>query len=118
VSDILGANNANLFMYWCLYGLSDSIYHIDDLDIIVLYKRAGDLLTIFDVVGRKVPEFAQIYPYISGESDRAVEFRFMVDRLGLKNFEQEAVVQDNGTHLMGNFPLEGTEFLFPFTAQA
>jgi GNAT superfamily N-acetyltransferase len=117
VSNILGVDNAKLFMYWCLYSLRDCIYHIPELDVLVLYRRASGLLTVYDIVGSRVPAFADIYPYIGEESDRIVEFLFMVDRLGLEDFERERIDR-NGMHLRGNFPLEGTRFMFPFTSHA
>lgn len=117
VSDLLGVSNKKLFMFWCLYFLGENIYFIPQLDALVLYKRNNGLLTIFDVVGTNIPSFSELYPYISDESDRTVEFLFMVDKLNLENYDKVRV-DGNGTRILGNFPLEGTQFIFPLTAQA
>ncbi len=117
VSNMLGVCNAKLLMFWCLYGLRENVYHIPDLDILILYKRAGELVTIYDIVGPTVPTFADIYPYIADPGDTAVEFLFMTDKLQISNFEH-LPVDGNGTHLHGSFPLESTPFILPFTAQA
>lgn len=119
VSNVLGVMNEKLFMFWCLYVLRDSIYYIADLDTLVLYERKNGLLTIFDIVGRHVPTFSELYPYISDESDTAVEFMFMTDRIDPGAVEHIKVkVEENGTHLYGKFPLEHTRFIFPYTAHA
>jgi hypothetical protein len=117
VSDILGASNNKLFMFWCLYYLKGHIYYIPELDILVLYKRDNRLLTIFDIVGTDIPEFSIIYSFICDEYDKTVEFLFMVDKMNLGSFDRISI-ENNGTHILGDFPLECTQFIFPFTAQA
>lgn len=117
VSNELGVSNLRLFLFWCLYFLKDNIYYIPDLDVLVLYKREGDVLTVCDIVGEHIPAFSDIYPYISKPSDRAVEFLFMPDRLNLGPHDW-AKTRANGTHVLGELPFEHTEFIFPLTAHA
>ncbi len=117
VSNVLGVSNNKLFMFWCLHSLRDHIYYISALDILVLYKRESGLMTIFDIVGTTLPAFAEIYSYICHPRDETVEFLFIVDKLNLENFDL-VKIKGNGTHLLGNFPLEGTQFVFPFTSHA
>jgi len=117
VSNILGVSNNKLFMFWCLSYLKEYIHYVSELDILVLYKRESGLVTIFDIVGTAMPSFAEIYPYICHQSDEAVEFLFMVDKLKLGEFDHVRV-EGNGTHLFGSFPLEGTLIVFPFTSHA
>ena len=117
VSNQLGVFNDKLFMFWCLYYLKDFIYHIPALDCLVLYKREKDLISIYDIVGKTTPKFEELYPYISDENDNSVEFLFMPDRLDINNY-MSIPVEDNGTHILGNFPFESEPFLFPFTAHA
>jgi len=118
VSDILGIRNERLFMFWCLYFLKDDIYYIEELDTLVLYERQERLLTIFDVVGKKVPPFSEIYPYIGNNNDKTVEFLFMTDKMNPGRPKEIRLIEDGGTHLYGNFPLENSEFLFPCTSHA
>ncbi len=117
VSNILGISNDKLFMFWCLGPLRDYIHYIPALDILVLYKRENGTMTIFDIVGKTMPSFAEIYSCICQPGDETVEFLFMLDKLYLGSFDL-VKVEGNGTHLLGNFPLEGTKFLFPFTSHA
>jgi GNAT superfamily N-acetyltransferase len=118
VSDKLGVLNDRLFMFWCLYFLRDNIYYISDLDLIVLCGRKDNVLTVYDIVGRSVPSFSEIYPYIQNETDSAVEFEFMVDKMGLAEYDLIALGGINGTHLYGDFPLENEKFIFPCTSRA
>ena len=116
-SNLLGVSNKRLFMFWCVYFLSDQIYYIPECDVLVLYKRDNGLVSVFDIVGKGMPAFAEIYPYICDERDEVVEFLFMVDKLDLESVEHTKIVE-NGTHLLGNFALENTRFVFPYTAHA
>lgn len=118
VSDILGVHTPKLFMFWCLYFLKDNVYYIREIDTLVLFERKDGVLTIFDVVGRAVPDFGQLYPYICDDSDTAVEFEFMPDKMNMGTPPKLIPAESNGTHLMGEFPLENQEFLFPLTAHA
>lgn len=117
VSDVLGVSNKKLFMFWCLDFLSDHIYYISDLDVLVLYKRDNGLVTIFDIVGTEIPEFSKLYPYISRESDETIEFLFMTDKLNLESCCQ-IKIDGNGTHVQSGFPLENSRFILPFTSHA
>lgn len=117
VSDVLGVSNRKLFMFWCLYFAADNIYHIPELDILVLYKRANGVVTILDIVGGQIPDFSEIYPYICDGSDEFIDFLFMTDKLKLDSIDT-IKVEDNGTHLLGKIPLETTKFIFPITSQA
>jgi ribosomal protein S18 acetylase RimI-like enzyme len=117
VSDRLGVLNDKLFMFWCLYRREFRILHIPQLDTLVLCRRDGDVLTISDIVSPKVPMFADIYPFISDPRDRFVKFMFMSDKLGLKEVEL-IETNDHGLHLLGDFPPEGTSFIFPQTCHA
>ncbi len=117
VSDTLGVLNAKLLMFWTVYGLRDHIHYIPDLDVLVMFKRDGGLVKIFDVVGKKVPTFAELFPYIGVETDEVCEFRFVPDKLQVGEVAH-VPVEGNGAHVMGTFPLDSIRFMFPFTAQA
>jgi len=117
VSDVLGILNEKLFMFWCLYFHRDHIYYVADLDSIVLFKSEAGVVSVYDIASANVPEFYALYPYFCRESDQAVEFFFMEDRLNLRNATRVASA-DNGAHVSGAFPFEGRKVIFPFTAHA
>lgn len=117
VSNKLGVLNSRLFMFWCLNFLRDCIYYIPEIDVLAIYRRKGGVVTIYDIVASYMPSFPEIYPSICGPGDRTVCFQFMTDKLGIDNCEFTRS-SDNGTHLLGSFPLENEHFIFPVTAQA
>ena len=118
LSDVLGAINEKLFMFWYLYFLKDNSYYIPGFDLLNLCNRYYGLFTIYDIVGRNMPPFSVIYQFFRREDDSRAEFLLMADRLGLENFEEVPVDENNGTHLRGNFPMEDSKFIFPYTAHA
>jgi hypothetical protein len=118
VSDQLGVHNYRLLMFWCLYFLKDDLYYIDQLDTLVMFGRQNGTITMFDVVSCAIPTFGDIYPFIGAKDDRSVEFQFMPDKMGMNEDLRTIIEVDNGTHLLGKFPLEQREFLFPYTAHA
>ena len=117
VSNLLGVLNEKLFMYWCLYALRDYIYNIPDHEVLVLYKRKNDLITVYDIVGSEIPSFSEVYPYMGNPTDRTAEFHFMTDRLNLED-AAFVKVEGNGTHIRGDFPLENSRFIMPLTSHA
>lgn len=118
VSDQLGVHNPKLLMFWALYFLRDTIHYIPRLDIIICYKRDNGIVTIFDIIGTTVPPFSDIYPFIADSSDKTVQFRFLPDKLNLPSVAFEPLPDDNGTHILGNFPCINQPFIFPITSMA
>lgn len=117
VSDVLGVSNSKLFMFWCLLDFENCIHYISELNLLVIFKRSKGLLTIYDIVGATIPSFTTIYPYISSKTDEKIEFLFMVDKLDLGSYDL-IKVDDNGTHILDDFPVEPSQFILPFTAHA
>jgi GNAT superfamily N-acetyltransferase len=117
VSDLLGASNPRLLMFHCLYTLRDCLYYVPDLDTAVFFEVADGVLTLFDVVGRSVPSFAELHPYIAGTRHHEVRFFFMPDRLGVEPISW-TVLEDNHLHVLPPLPLPGPRRLFPFVSRA
>ena len=117
VSNRFGVNNPKLFMFWCLYFLKENIYYVEEFDLLVLFERKDDLATILDIVGKAMPQFSAVYPFIAAPTDRQVEFSFMPDRLNIGEYESISLGLETGTHLYGEFELEDN-FIIPMTAKA
>ncbi len=118
VSDVFGAYTPKLFMFLCLYFMKDNIYFIPELNCLILCKLNEKTLTVYDIVAEKMPAFEKIYQYVSNETCSNAEFLFMVDKLSLAETKPTPADEDNHTHVMGGFPLEGTPFIIPFSAHA
>jgi len=118
VSDTLGVLSEKLFLFHCLYFLSNYSYYIEALDLLISNKRKDDRIIVFDIVGKVIPEFSSIYPYIAETGDRYVEFMFIDDIMGMDNGERELIREDNGAHYAGNFRFDKSPVIFPFTSRA
>ncbi len=115
VSDRFGVVNDKLLMFHVLYRLRDCVYEIPQLDCLVFFRRTGDKLSIFDIVGEHVPQFEELYPYLARADDGVVEFHFDTDKLGLLK-PQRNPLKGNNPMIMGAFPIEAP--VFPFSLRA
>ncbi len=117
VSDVLGVFNDKLLMFHGLHSLRDKLYAIGELEILIAFERRADQLTIYDVIGRDVPNWSVIYPHIATGRDETVKFLFVPDKLGIERPEY-VLVEGNGAHVRGKLPALDAPWLFPFTAHA
>ena len=117
VSDVLGASNPNLLMFHCLYTLKDWAYYIADMNVVVFFRTDEGRLTLFDVVGPRIPVLDDLYPYLGQQPCREVRFLFMPDKMGVAATRYEALVE-NHTHILPPFRPSSRCFVFPFTAHA
>ncbi len=115
ISNRFSVMNAKLIMFHAIYLLRDHLYLIPDLDCLVFFKREGGRLTLFDIVGEKVPLLEELYPYIAGDEDKTIEFHFHTDKLGISKVETRPLVGNN-PFVRGAFPL--SNLVFPFTSRA
>lgn len=117
VSDTLGVINPKLFMFHALYQFPGGLYHVRDLDVAVAIKREGPRLTIYDVVGTRVPRFDELCPYLVSSETTEIDFYFVPDKLEIEN-PRWRCLRGNNLHDRGDIPLRDERFLFPFTSHA
>lgn len=121
VSEHLGVLNERLLMFRALLPpRGSSAGYIPSLDVAVLFRRRDGVLTLFDVVGPRVPGFAELSPFLHAPGDREVVFWFMTDLLGeLTRFGslEHRLLAGNNLHLRGGSAVV-SPFVFPFSAQA
>ncbi len=115
VSDLLGAFSPQLLMFHWLYGLR--AYWIEDLEVVVFASWGGGLLTVHDIVGRTVPPFADLHPFLAGEIHHEVEFLFPTDRLDIEPTGARRL-ESNFTHVLAPFDLPGARVALPATCHA
>lgn len=117
VSNVLGVLNAKLLMFHALCTLRDHVYEVRDLDVIVFFEVARGRLTLYDVVGRELPTFAALHPYLATQPHTEVVFQFEPDRLDVEPTGRLAL-PDNGTHVLPPFALPRAACTLPFTCHA
>jgi GNAT superfamily N-acetyltransferase len=121
VSQQLGVLNERLLMFRALLPPPGSrALHIPSLDVAVLFRRREGVLTLYDIVGPRLPVFAELSPFLIAPGDREVVFWFLTDLLGdLAPFGvlEHRPLSGNNLHLQPGFPFP-SPFILPFTAQA
>ncbi len=121
ISQQLGVLNERLLMFRAIFPPRDSrLHYIPALDVAVLFRRREGVLTLYDIVGPRLPNFFDLSPFLIAPDDREVVFWFMIDSLGelapFGSLEHRSLAGNN-LHLQTSFPVSGP-FIFPFTAQA
>jgi ribosomal protein S18 acetylase RimI-like enzyme len=117
VSERLGVLSAPLFLFHAVYPGWERLLHIPDLDVIVACRHHGERLTLFDVVGERIPSLDRLLTHVATPETREVTFRFLPERLDPGPLSWRETTE-NGLHDRGDIPLRGQRFLFPFTAHA
>jgi GNAT superfamily N-acetyltransferase len=115
LSDRFSVLNPKLVLFHALYTLRNQAFEIPDLNCVVFYRRKDACLEIIDILAENIPAFEDLYPYISDESDRTIEFTFHTEKLGLSGM-QPRVLEGNHLYVLAPFPLDKP--VFPFTCRA
>jgi ribosomal protein S18 acetylase RimI-like enzyme len=120
ISQQLGVLNERLLMLRAILPPRGSrVLYIPPHHVAVLLRRREGVLTLFDIVGPRLPVFTELFPFLVAPGDREVVFWFMTDLLG--DFAPIGVLEHrplsgNHLHLQGSFPVS-SPFVLPFTAQ-
>jgi len=117
VSDKIGILNEKLLMFHALYLVRDLIYYIPDLEIILFYSKKGNKFIFYDIIGKELTKFSDIFPYISDNKISFIEFLFMPDKLELANFKTTEF-SDNQLYIYNSSPFNNEKIIFPFTSHA
>ncbi|MBC8376471.1 MAG: GNAT family N-acetyltransferase [FCB group bacterium] len=107
--------SSQLLMFHALYTMRNKMYEIPDLACLVFFDREGDVVNVYDILGRTIPSFEKIYPYLSAETDRRINFHFHTDKLETKGIQTE-IITGNNTFVKESFPVSTPAF--PFTSRA
>lgn len=116
VSNVYGDIKQNwLFLWYCDRFFGNDIYYITDLDVYVIYKIEGDCLTLFDIIGKTVPDIEVLFPFIGTEDIQKIRYFFTPDKLSP---EFRAVTnEEDYLFIRGNFQLPASIFTIPMLAR-
>ena len=115
VSERFTVGNPKLFMFHAMYTISHGIWEVPELECLVCFRREGETLRIYDILGQSIPTFEQLYPHIAEATDRQVEFHFHPDRLGLGDTGRRELIGNN-LFVRPGFPV--SDPVFPYTSRA
>jgi GNAT superfamily N-acetyltransferase len=115
ISDFFSLHSPKLLMFHALYTLRNNIFEIPDLECLVFFDREGDLIHLYDILGKRIPSLEELYPYLSAATDSRIHFHFHTEKLGIEGIRID-VNTGNNTFVKGSFPV--SEPAFPFTSRA
>lgn len=81
-------DNENLLMFYFLIAFPNSIYFIEDKDVIVLFEKEDEELHLFDVVSRSEIDVIEVLSYITTSDIKRIIFHFIPD---CQNLESEVI---------------------------
>ncbi|MDP8285944.1 MAG: GNAT family N-acetyltransferase, partial [Candidatus Electryonea clarkiae] len=118
VSNVFGIENGqNLFMYHCLYILNDCIYYLEEENILILCKKEGKALHIYDIVYSDESNFKKLAGILADEDIERFVFRFTPDLLNVDTISSLLETDDGFFVKSDSIDIKG-EFLSPLTAEA
>ena len=109
--------HAWLWLWYATLRYPDRLQWIEELGVVVISYRKDEVLHVVDVMGPRMPSFAQLLPHLEAAGSARLEFHFVPDRLvGL----DAMATPDPDAHLFvrGDFPTLGEPFRFPETGEA
>lgn len=117
VSSVLDVKeNESLLMFYFLIAFPNSIYFIEDEDIIVLFEIEGEELHLFDVVSRSMIDVIEVLNYITSWDVKRIIFHFIPD---CQNLESEEIETEDDVLFVRPMIKFGTERpLFPLTSHS
>jgi len=118
VSNIFGVENGqNLLMFHLIYVLSDHIYYLEDEDVIVICKKDGRILHLYDLISSTDVQFDKIVDKISDIETEQIIFHFTPDLLNV-NAESFPLETDDVFYVKTGSITFNSNFIHPKTSEA
>lgn len=109
-------DNESLLMFYFLIAFPNSIYCIEDKDVIVLFEKEGEELHLFDVVSRSEIDVIEALSYITTSDIKRIIFHFIPD---CQNLKSEVIETEDDVLFIRPMIKFGTERpLFPLTSHS
>lgn len=107
---------SSLLLFYFSIPFHDMIYHIAELDTLVLMEEEGDTIHVFDIIALKKPDIKTIVANIQKETTKKVIFYFTIDEnmTGLSVEKQSN--DEDALFILAKEPLLNGHFLFPITS--
>jgi predicted N-acetyltransferase YhbS len=118
LTKIFGAKEFDFITFWhMIYVFSENIFYLEEEDIIVIYMVEQDQLHIWDIIFSKIFDISLILQKLIADNNiESIYFYFPPDQV---KFNYDEIIEDKNSMLFvrGYFPLKGTQFKLPTTAQ-
>ncbi|WP_427110527.1 GNAT family N-acetyltransferase [Lysinibacillus xylanilyticus] len=108
--------NDGLLMFYFLIAFPNSIYFIEEEDVIVIFGREDEELHLFDVISRSKIDIEEVLSYITSSEIKRIIFHFIPD---CKDAESEVIDVEEDVLFIRPMINFGTERpLFPLTSHS
>jgi len=109
-------DNESLLMFYFLIAFPNSIYFIEDKNVIVLFEKEDEELHLFDVVSRSEIDVIEVLSYITTSDIKRIIFHFIPD---CHDLESEVIETEDDVLFIRPMIKFGTERpLFPLTSHS
>lgn len=116
VTKIFGAEDYTFITMWHILNLyREDIFYLEEENVIVVKKEAGDTLHILEIFFTELFELEKALPKLI-ESDLIKQIKFYLPPDQLNYQFQKRVEEDTGLFILGNIDLLNKHFRFPTTA--
>ena len=111
-------NGHKLFMYHCLYPFRDCLYYLESENLLVICKKKGDELHIYDLIWQDNIDFKRIVRKITDERIRRILLHFTPDLLNVDTISELST--DNSSLFVRNISPKDVpdNILHPVTSEA
>jgi len=103
-------------MFYFLIAFPNSIYFIEEEDVIVIFEREDEELHLFDVISRRKIDIEEVLSYITTSDIKRIIFHFIPD---CQDVESEVIEAEDDVLFIRPMIELGTERpLFPLTSHS
>ncbi len=116
VSAVFASLNDKLTMFHTFYKLEGKLYYIKEPDAIICMERKEGILTIYDIIARKMPLFSELKPYLPTEDIGEIKVLLPADKIKPEKYQLKELTGNN-FYIFGENKVS-SELIVPFTMQA
>lgn len=117
LSGIFDTIESNILIWYCTYAFRDYIHYFPDRDIIIIYKREGENLHIFDIISCSETALSDLLPAISAKETKKAFFYFTPFFHDIKPLDMARTLNEKILYLSSSFRLPDI-FAHPVTSHA
>lgn len=117
VSTMLGVRSPKLELFHFLYENAGELRYLDEFDLLAAVEVEGSTMSVYDLVGPRLPRWSEIAPGLLDSGVREVSFEFTPDRLALAA-PRPVEERKSRLHVVEQEDLIVGEVMLPFTGHA
>lgn len=117
VSSVLGVKSPKLELFHFLYENAGELRYLDEFDLLAAVEVEGRTMSVYDLVGPRLPRWSEIAPSLLDPGVREVSFELTPDRLGLEA-ARRVEERKSRLHVVEQEDLIVGEVMVPFTGHA